>query len=120
MPISNTRKYRTNKSANEILEMVKIELYRKNAKLIESNSKRIEATLGSETRTRLFGGALVSQETLPVKITLQMNELPTETEVDATIQDNLGAGFRIGMRSKYRDYIDNLFNLLSAVLGAKN
>ena len=120
MPISDTRKWKIKKSANEILEIVKIELYRKNANLIEANSKRIEANLGSETRTRLFGGALVSEETLPVKITLQMNELATETEVDAIIQDNLGAGSRIGMRSKYREYINKLFNLLSAVLGAKN
>ena len=120
LPISESRKWKVNKSANEILELVKIELYRKNATIIQANSKRIEATLGSETRTRLFGGALVSEETLPVKITLQMNELATETEVDAIIQDNLGAGSRIGMRSKYREYINKLFNLLSAVLGVKN
>ena len=113
MPISEARKWKINKSANEILEIVKIELLRKNATIIEASSKRIEATLGSETRTRLFGGAFVSKETLPVKITLQMNETATETEIDATIHDNLGAGFRIGMRGKYREYINNLFNLLS-------
>lgn len=120
MPISETRKWKINKPANEILGIVKIELYRKNANLIEANSKRIEATLGSETRTRLLGGAFVSEETLPVKITLHMNESATETEIDATIQDNLGAGFRIGIKGKYREYINNLFNLLSAVLVAKN
>ena len=120
MPISETRKWKVNKPANEILEIVKIELYRKNATLIDANLKRIEATLGSETRTRVFGGAFVPEETLPVKITLQMNESAAETEIDATIQDNLGAGSRIGMRSKYRKYIQNLLNLLSAVLGAKN
>ena len=120
LPISESRKWKVNKSANEILELVKIELYRKNATLIEANSKRIIATLGSETRTRLFGGAFVSKETLPVKITLQMNESVNETEIDATIQDNLGAGFRIGMRGKYREYINNLFNLLSEVLVAKD
>jgi hypothetical protein len=119
LPISETSKWKVNKPANEILEIVKIELYRKNATLIEANPKRIEATLGSETRTRLFGGAFVSEETLPVKIILQMNESTTETEIGATIQDNLGAGFRVGMRSKYRKYIHNLFNLLSTVLGAK-
>ena len=120
MPIFDTRKYRINKPANEILEIVKIELYRKNATLIEANSKRIEATLGSETRTRVFGGALVSEETLPVKITMQMNESATETEIDATIQDNLGVGFWIGMSGKYKGYINNLFNLLSEVLVAKD
>ena len=120
MPISETRKWKVNKPVNEILEIVKIELYRKNATVIQANSKRIEANLGSETRTRMFGGALVSEETLPVKIILQMNESATETDIDATIQDNLGAGLRIGMRSKYREYINSLLNLLSAVLGAKN
>ena len=119
LPISDTRKWKIKKPANEILEIIKIELYRKNATLIESNSKRIIATLGSETRTRLFGGAFVSKVTLPVKITLQMNESVNETEIDATIQDNLGAGFRIGMRGKYREYINDLFNLLSEVLVAK-
>ena len=120
LPISKSRKWKVNKPANEILELVKIELYRKNATVIQANSKRIEANLGSETRTRMFGGALVSEETLPVKIILQMNESATETDIDATIQDNLGAGLRIGMRSKYREYINSLLNLLSAVLGAKN
>ena len=120
MPISDSRKWRVNKPANEILKLVKIELFRKNATLREANSKRIEATFGSETKTRLFGGIFVSEETLPVKITLQMNETAKETEIDATIQDNLGVGSRCGFRGKYRAYIDNLFNLLSTVLETKN
>ena len=120
MPISDTRKWKVNKSANEILKMVKTELLRKNAKLIEANSMRIEATLGSEGRTRFFGGMLVSMEPLPVKITLRMNESASETEIDAIIQDNLGPGFRIGMVGKYKEYIQNLLNLLATVLEVKN
>ena len=119
LPISDTRKWKVNKSANEILKMVKTELLRKNAKLIEANSERIEATLGSEGRTRLFGGLLVSMETLPVKITLRMNESASETEIDAIIQDNFGPGFRIGMVGKYKEYMQNLLNLLATVLEAK-
>lgn len=120
MPISDARQWRVNKPADEILRLVKIELYRKNANLREANSKRIEATLGSETRTRLFGGIFVSQETLPIKIILQMNETATETEIDAIIRDNLGDGGRWGIRGKYKDYIDNLFNLLSTILETDN
>jgi hypothetical protein len=120
MPISDTRKWKVNKPANEVLKIVNIELLRKNATLLEANSKRIEATIGSEARTRLFGGFFVSKETLPVKITLQMNESATETEIDATIQDNFGVGFRTGMVSKYKEYIQNLFNWLAAVLEVKS
>jgi len=120
LPISDTRKLKVNKTAKEILEIVTIELLRKNATIIEANTKRVEAKIGSETRTRLFGGDFVSKETLPVKIILQIDESAPETEIKATIQDNLGFGFRTGMRSKYKEYIDNLFNLLSTILQAKN
>jgi hypothetical protein len=92
LPISETRKWKVNKSATQILELVNIELYRKNATIIQANSKRIEATLGSETRTRLFGGALVSEETLPLNIILQMHKSATETEVDATILGAIAFG----------------------------
>jgi hypothetical protein len=120
LPISDARKWKVNKPANETLRTVNIELLRKNATLLEANSKRIEATLGSEARTRLFGGFFVSKETLPVKITLQMNESATETEVDTTIQDNMGVGLRTGMVGKYKEYMQSLFNLLAAVLEVKS
>jgi hypothetical protein len=120
MPISDTRKWKVNKPANEILKIVNIELLRKNAKLLEANSKRIEATLGSEATTRFFGGFFVSKETLPVKITLYLNESATETEIDATIQDNFGFGLRTGMVGKYKEYIQNLLNWLAAVLEVKS
>jgi hypothetical protein len=120
MPISDTRKWKVNKPANEILKIVNIELLRKNATILEANSKRIEATLGSEARTRLFGGFFVSKETLPVRITLQMNESATEIEIDATIEDNFGVGFRTGMVGKYKEYMQNLFNWLAAVLEVKS
>lgn len=120
MPISDTRKWKVNEPASEILQIVKIELLRKNATILEANSKRIEATLGSEARTRLFGGFFVSEETLPVKITLQMKESAAETEIEATIQDNFGAGFRTGMVGKYKKYMQKLFSLLVAVLEVKS
>jgi hypothetical protein len=55
-----------------------------------------------------------------VKITLQINESATETEADTTIQDNMGVGLRTGMVGRYKEYIQNLFNLLAAVLEAKS
>ena len=102
------------------MTIVNNELVRKNATIIEANSKRIEATLGSEARTRFFGGILVSKETLPVKITLRMNESASETEIDAIIQDNLGVGLRTGIVDKYKEYIQNLLNLLATALEVKN
>ena len=54
------------------------------------------------------------------KITLQMKESATETEIEATIQDNFGVGFRTGMVGKYKEYMQNLFNLLAAVLEVKS
>lgn len=54
------------------------------------------------------------------KITLYLNESATETEIDATIQDNFGFGLRTGMVGKYKEYIQNLFNWLAAVLEVKS
>jgi hypothetical protein len=59
----------------------------------------------------------VSKETLPVKITLQMDESAGESEINATIQDDLGFGLRTGMVSKYKEYIQSLFNELAVALG---
>lgn len=116
MPISDVRKWKINKTAGEILKIVKNELLRKNATLLEADLRRIEATLGSEATTRFFGGFFVSKETLPVRIVLQMNESAAETEVDVKIQDDIGVGIRTGMAGKYKEYMQNLFNWRAAVL----
>lgn len=116
MPISDTRKWKVKKPADEILKIVSAKLAEKKATLLEANSRRIEATIGSEAKTRFLGGIFVSKETLPVKITLQMNETAGESEVDATIQDNLGFGLKTGMGGKYKEYIQSLLNELASTL----
>jgi hypothetical protein len=121
MPISDSRKWKVNKSADEILKILSVELpLRKDAKLLTANSKRIVATMGSMTKTRFVGGGFVPKEWYPVKIILQMNESTTETIVDATIEDRLGFGIRWGMVQKYMDYMQELFDWLSAILEVKS
>jgi hypothetical protein len=116
MPISDRRKWKIGKSPEEILKIVTEFLVRKKAKLIEANPSRIEATMGSGLKTRFFGGMFVSEQTLPVKATLSMKKVAKETEVDATIEDNMGFGSRMGMERKYRDYIEDLLDDLEDVL----
>lgn len=116
MPISDTRRWKVKKPADEILKIVTGKLAEKKATLLEADSRRIEAAIGSEAKTRFIGGMFVSKETLPVKIILQMSETCGESEIDATIQDNLGFGLRTGMVGKYKEYIQSLFNELAAVL----
>jgi hypothetical protein len=121
--ISDSRKWKVNKSADEILKILSIELpLRKDAKLLTANSKRIVATMGSGAKTRLWGRGWLSKEMLPVKIILQMNESATETIVDATIQDNLDPFYfiRAGLTERYMDYMQDLFDWLSAILEAKS
>jgi len=45
-----------------------------------------------------------------------MNEGHGETEIDATIQDNLGFGLKTGMVGKYGKYIQSLFDELTRTL----
>jgi hypothetical protein len=116
MPISDTRKWKSKMSREEILRIVNGKLAEKKATILEADSRRIEAKIGSNLKTRFWGGAFVSKETLPVKITLQMNESAGESEIDATIQDDMGFGLRTGMVGKYREYIQSLFNELAAAL----
>jgi hypothetical protein len=116
MPISDMRKWKVNKSADEVLKIMSSKLAEKKATLLEADSRRIEATIGSEAKTRFLGGIFVSKETLPVKITLKVNEAAGASEIDATIQDNLGFGLRTGMVDKYKAYIQSLFNELAAAL----
>ena len=116
MPISDRRKWKVNRSPDEILKIVVNKLAQKKAKLIEATSRRIEATMGSGLKTRVIGGLLVSKKTLPVKITLLMNEVAGETEIDATIEDNLGFGIKTGMVGRYREYMQSLFDELAKAL----
>jgi len=116
MPISDRRKWKTGKSPEEILKIIVDKLAQKKAKLIEASSRRIEATMASGLKTRVIGGLLVSKETLPVKITLSMNEVAGETEIDATIEDNLGFGLKTGMAGRYREYMQSLFDELAKAL----
>jgi hypothetical protein len=116
MPISETRKWKVKKPADEILKILNSKLAEKKATLLQANPRRIEATIGSETKTRALGGIFVSKETLPVKITMNINETAGESEIDATIQDNLGFGLRTGMAGKYKDYIQSLLNEMASAL----
>jgi hypothetical protein len=45
-----------------------------------------------------------------------MNEAAGETEIYATIQDNLGFGLRTGIAGKYKEYIQILFDELARTL----
>ena len=116
MPISDTRKWKVKKPADEILRIVSSMLAEKKATLLEASPRRIEATIGSEAKTRVLGGIFVSKETLPVKVTMQINETAGESEIEATIQDNLGFGLKTGMVGKYKEYIQSLFHELAAAL----
>lgn len=116
MPVSDSRKWKVNSSADEVLKIVVNKLAQKKAKLKETTPRRIEATMGSGLKTRFMGGLIVSKETLPVKIILLMDEVAGETEIDATIQDNLGFGIKMGMAGKYNEYIQNLFDELARAL----
>ena len=119
MPISDTRKWKVNKPPDDILKMVTDFLVQKKAKFGETATlpaKVIAATMGSGAKTRFFGGMFVSERTLPVKIVVLMNQVAEGTEVQATIQDNLGFGSRIGMERKYRDYIVDLLDDLEDLL----
>jgi len=116
MPISDMRKWKVYKSTNEILNIVQSMLAARGATFLEADSRRIEATLGSEGKTRVLGGMFVSKETLPIRVTLAMNESAGVTDVDISIIDNLGFGARTGMVGKYKGYIQNLFDELAVAL----
>lgn len=116
MPISDSRKWKVNRSTDEVLKLIVDKLAQKKAKLKEATPRRIEATMGSGLKTRLIGGLFVSKETLPVKITLLMNEVAGETEIDATIQDNLGFGIKTGMVGRYKEYIQSLLDEIARAL----
>jgi len=116
MPISDKRKWKINRSADEIQKILIDKLKQKKAEIKVVTPKMIGATLGSGLKTRLIGGLLVSKETLPVKVILLMTEVAGGTEIDATIEDNLGFGLRTGMVGRYNDYIQSLFDELAGAL----
>lgn len=118
MSIFDRRKWKINRSADEIQRIVVNKLTQKKANIIENTSRKIEATMGSELKTRLIGGLIVSKDTLPVRIILLMNEIAGETEIDATIQDNLGFGIKTGIEGRYKEYIQSLFEELARTLQA--
>jgi len=116
MPISETRTWKVNKSADEVLRIVSDKLSEKKATLLEATPRRIEGVIGSEGKTRFFGGIFVSKETLPVKIIMQISDSAGMSEITATIQDNLGFGARTGMVGKYKDYMQSLLDELASAL----
>lgn len=122
MPLSERRKWKTNKSADEIRKIVIGNLTQKKATITQEDKSYIEATIGSGLKTRLWGAWAVSDHTLPVKIILNLyrDKNAKETEVDVTIQDNFGFGLRTGMVGKYRLYIMKLFDeLISDLRGTQ-
>lgn len=122
MPLSERRKWKTNKSADEIRKIVIDNLTQKKAKITQDDRSYIEARMGSGMQVRLWGAWLVKERTLPVKIILNLyrDKNARETTVDVTIQDDYGFGSRTGMAGKYRLYITKLFeDLISELRGTQ-
>jgi len=65
MPLSERRKWKTNKSADEIRKIVIGNLTQKKATITQEDRSYIEATIGSGLKTRLWGAWAVSEHTLP-------------------------------------------------------
>jgi hypothetical protein len=116
LPIWDRRKWTVAKSSDEVMRTVTGLLAQKRATIVESSPSRVRATMGSGSKTRILGGIFVSDQTLPVKVTLSTNTLGGGTEIEAVIEDNLGFGSRLGMEKKYREYIQTLLGELEHAL----
>jgi hypothetical protein len=116
MPVSERRKWKTNRSDDEILKIVLANLAQKKAKVIEATPKRIEATIGDQLLGRLKAGFRDSSgDALPVKLTLNLfrDAHAKETVVDVTIQDNLRFAVKTGIVGTYRNYMQRLLDELA-------
>ncbi len=115
MPITETRKLKVNKSPEQVLKIIVEKMAQKKAQIIEATPQKVECTLGSAAKTRLGGGAFVSADTLPVKIAFLMKG-NGGTDIEMTIEDNLGFGSRLGLKGKYTKYMQSLFNEIAVFL----
>ncbi len=103
MAITETRRFNVDKSPEQVLKIVVDKMAQKQALFQEPTPQKMEFILGSGSKTRLLGGPFVSADTLPVKITFLMRGHGS-TEVEITIQDNLGFGSRLGLKGKFTKY----------------
>jgi hypothetical protein len=81
----------------------------------ESSPKKIVATLGSAGKTRLMGGMLTGESSLPVKITVLMWPTKEGTDIEFAVEDTLGSGTRLGIKGKFEKYFQSLLNELSVL-----
>ncbi len=115
MPLTETYKLKVDKMPEQVLKIVVEKMGQKKADIIEATPEKMEFTLGSGSKTRLLGGSFSSKENLPVKITFLMRG-NGGTEIEIIFQDNLGFGSRLGLKGKYSQYMQSLFNEISVFL----
>ena len=120
MPISKTYKLKTQKSPVNLLKLVINKMSEKKATIVEVTPERIQIQLGSRFKAWLFGTALVSKTTLPVKITIFIREINKETELEIKFVDNIfliiDLGIRLGSVGKYYELFDSIMDELKILL----
>ena len=77
----------------------------------------LEATQGSQFKTRLLGGWWVSAETLPKKAVVELEETSRGRRVRAVIEETMGFGWLDPvLADKYGSYFDSWLDGLEDVL----
>jgi|TARA_B100001146_G_scaffold53882_1_gene47204 hypothetical protein len=83
-------------------------VYREGGVLRDQSKTGFTVTTGSQVKMRLIGGAFGSASWIPTKIVVHLDSSGDETEVKASVSENIGLGGSAGMRKKIQQRIAEL------------
>jgi hypothetical protein len=99
--VSQQIRFVSSKPLPEIIAAAGEILTKLNGKLSQQQNN-ISTILGSQLKTRLLGGMFLSNEMLPTKVSVEVQDGSGERRVFVTAEDCLGFGSTAGMISRYQ------------------
>jgi hypothetical protein len=84
-----------------VLEAMRRTLVSEGFVLDAAEPHRLAARRGSEATLRILGGLMTSDRALPTAVIIDTSANGGDTLVEATVSDDFGVGFRVGLRERY-------------------
>ncbi len=105
--VSQQEHFTSNRSETEILDAASAVLQKLGGKL-SMQEHLISVSLGSQGKTRLLGGMFLSNQSLPTKVTVEVQEGKSERRIFVTAEDRIGFGSAAGLVSRYQTWCAQL------------
>lgn len=100
--LQHSAQIESKRSAKESRERVLAYFASIGARMLTVSDDYLEARTGSQVGTRVKGGMIARPSEFPMRTLIVIRSIEGGSSLDVTVVDDLGFGFKVGMKNKYQ------------------